>query len=590
MYTVVVSGACGAPIVSNNAVIDVPPKPEFLAPLKGGTYCPGVPVVLQAQVSGSPLVYQWYKGDVPIPGANSATYTISAMAPSYDGFYWLHVRVPGAEATGCPAEASSGRVFVSTYGVPHIVESPESQDVCNGGTVTLNATVSGADVNYQWFKDGTPIPNSNNYALELKNVTPASAGKYYVQATGMCNASASSEEATVAVYSAPEITQQPADQSIMAGQTLTLSIEAIGAQEVTWLHNEQVVSTGTSTTLTIPNATPAHSGFYRALVKNVCSGEASTLAKVLVVDPSSLVPTIAITQPSINAGNVPFGYSKETVHNALVANVGNVPITITGFSFTGPDAGDFVVTSPVSNTLAKGESMNVTIRFTPSRVGTSQATFNVASDATAGTNSASISGQGVVLYNTDQNLEFGITDKKESRIKCFNVNNTSSSSITIDAINVTGVNQSEFRVTTSLPLVIDAGSTKEICVEFTPQEIGNRTAVLALMSSTGGNSNVNASGTCEIASGVTQDALSAGMNVFPNPASSLVTINTGDVVASQVVIVNSQGSVVATMHPTEREFTWNCADAQGRPVASGVYNIIVTNEAGSYHMKLQVSR
>ncbi|KXK33475.1 MAG: hypothetical protein UZ06_CHB003001789, partial [Chlorobi bacterium OLB6] len=208
----------------------------------------------------------------------------------------------------------------------------------------------------------------------------------------------------------------------------------------------------------------------------------------------------------------------------------------------------------------------------------------------AGANSTAISGNGVVLYTTDQTVEFGTADKNETRIKCFTINNTSSTNITIDDIQVSGTNASLFSITTPLPVEVPAGSTKEVCAEFTPHEVGSYTASFAIKSSTGGNSTVGANGTCEIASSVTLDALNAGMSIYPNPASGSVTINTGETVASTISIVDAHGAVVATLHPTLSATVWNLTNANGLPLASGLYNIIVTNPAGSYFMKLNVAR
>jgi len=590
LYQVIVNGTCGDPDTSDVATIAVPVKPSFTVPLAGGTYCPGAKVTLTANTTGTILAYQWYKGDKPILGANQRTLTIDNISERDNGFYWVYVVVPGSAETGCLADATSGRVYVGVYDAPTITEQPASADVCEGSDITLTVNAEGADLQYQWFYKGAPIPQSNNYALELNNVTPAQQGSYSVQVSSMCGFFATSEVAEVNVYSLPVLTSQPADAIAEVGETITLTANNQGAQEVVWLRNGKEVARGTEATLTLTDVKLSDVGFYQAVITNVCGSVNSRLARVTVIDPSSLVPTIAVSSPTLDAGNVPFGYSNEVTFDALVMNAGNVPITVNGFSFSGPNAADFVVTAPVANTLNKGESLTVKIKFTPSFVGTSTATLNIQSTATEGESTAEISGNGVVLYTTDQTVEFGTADKNETRIKCFTINNTSSTNITIDDIQVGGTNASLFRVTTPLPVSIPAGTTKEVCAEFTPQEVGSYTASFAIKSSTGGNSSVGANGTCEIASSVTLDALNAGMSIYPNPASGSVTINTGETVASTISIVDAHGAVVATLHPTQSATVWNLTNANGLPLASGLYNIIVTNPAGSYFMKLNVAR
>ncbi len=590
VYQVIVNGTCGDPDTSETATIAVPIKPQFTTPLAGGTFCPGSKATLSAQTTGNILAYQWYKGDKSILGAHQRTLTIDNISERDNGFYWVYVVVPGSAETGCLADATSGRVYVGVYDAPTITEQPASADVCAGSDITLTVTSEGADLQYQWFFKGAPIPQSNNFALELNNVTPAQQGSYSVQVSSMCGFFATSKVAEVKVYSLPVLTSQPADAIAEVGETVTLTVNNQGAQEVVWLRNGKEVAKGTEATLTLTDVKLSDAGFYQAVVTNVCGSVNSRLARVTVIDPNSLVPTITVSSPTLDAGNVPFGYSNEVTFDALVMNAGNVPITVNGFSFSGPNAADFVVTAPVANTLNKGESLTVKIKFTPSFVGTSTATLNIQSTATEGASTAAISGNGVVLYTTDQTVEFGTADKNETRIKCFTINNTSSTNITIDDIQVSGTNASLFSITTPLPVEVPAGSTKEVCAEFTPHEVGSYTASFAIKSSTGGNSTVGANGTCEIASSVTLDALNAGMSIYPNPASGSVTINTGETVASTISIVDAHGAVVATLHPTQSATVWNLSDAAGLPVPSGVYNVIIANPAGSFYIKLNVVR
>jgi hypothetical protein len=589
-YYVTVTGACPPVVTSNVVDITVPPKPKFVTPLKGGYFCPGTTGSITANVTGSPLAYQWYKGDVPIPGANASTLTLPNISTKDNGNYWVYVKVPGATG-GCPTDATSNRVFVGVYEAPVILEQPKSVDLCAGADARLFVKADGSDLSYQWFRNGAAIANSNNYQLNLNDITTTQGGSFTCKVNSICGFSATTTAANVNVFTEATIDQQPKDVTVKVGELISLSVQATGAQTITWLHNEKQILSGVSNTLTIPNAQLSNAGFYRALVSNVCGGVSSTLARVTVIDPASLIPTLTVSPAMLDAGNVPFGYSKDVTFNALLTNSGNVPVNVTGMSFSGPNSGDFAVNNagtPFS--LAKGETRNVTVTFTPSTVGMSQALLNVASNATAGNNSSAIYGNGVVLYSTDQTLSFGTVDLREKRIKCFTINNSSSTNITIDRITVSGANMSEFVVSTPLPTTINAGSTKEICIEFTPQAVGQRTATFAIWSSTGGNSSVNGSGTCEIASGLTDDALAAGMSIFPNPTSGSVTISTGDLVAQSVSVFDANGALIVVLHPDAKEFSWNCINAAGAPISSGSYNVVVTNELGSYHMKLQVSR
>lgn len=590
-YFVVVTGACGDPDTSNKVTITVPYKPVFTTPLEGGLFCPGSVAVIKPDVTGDILTYQWYKGDSPIIGATSRNLSIEKISTADNGFYWVEVSVPGADQAGCSATTKSGRVFVGAHQPPVILKQPNNIDVCAGETTHLVVEADGTGLTYQWLHNNVVIPNSNNYSLPLENISASDAGEYVVKITGACGYATTSNIVNVNVYSLPVVTSQPQSTTVRLGETITLDVGATDVQTVVWMHNEAEIARGTSTTLTINNAQLDHAGYYRALIQNVCGGITSRSALVGVIDPASLVPTIGIASPGLDVGNVPFGYSAERTFSALVVNAGNVDVTVNGYSFTGTNAADYVVQAPATPyTLAPGEAHEVAIRFTPSVVGTSHAVLNVTSTATAGVNAVPIVGQGVVLYVVDQVVDFGTVDKAQTTIKCFDVTNTSTTDVVIDAVNISGTNSDEFRTTSAFPLTILAGSATEVCIEFKPLSEGSRSVQLALMSSTGGNSNVTAIGRCEIATSVVEDGSTAGMTIYPNPASGTAVINIGAEKATSLSIFDVHGALVYTTEPTQSTYTWNLRSSTGNPVAAGTYNVLITNGVGRYHLTLQVVR
>lgn len=591
-YQVIVTGGCGDPDTSQKVTIAVPAKPVFNEQLQGGLFCQGTKVVIAPNVTGTILAYQWYLGDKPLIGKTSRNLTFDAIQARDNGTYWVEVSVPGSEQSGCPAFTKSNRVFVGAYEAPVIKEQPVGVDACVGTDQQLTVEADGTDLAYQWFLNGTAIPNSNNYSLALNGIKANQAGTYSVTITGACGYFSESSVATVNVFNKPSITLQPMPATAKVGESVTLSVEATEAQEIIWLHNEKEVARGTNGTYVISKATMNDAGFYTALVKNVCSGEESVTVPVTIIDPESLVPTIAINSSGIDVGDAPFSYPITYTATGVVSNPGNVPITVSGYSISGTNASEFSVSNTgLPYTLAPGASHDVTITYTPGAVAASNATLTVQSDATQGTSTVSVMGRGVILYSTDQALNFGTVDKQQSTIKCINITNTSNKDVTIDAITITGTNSSEFTITTALPITIAPGAVTELCVQFTPETPGDRSASLAIMSSSGGNSTVSAFGVCVKAVSVTEDALAAGMSVYPNPTASAVTINTGTVEHATITIVDAQGAVVNTITTMGAVSVWNLHSATGAPVANGSYTIVVSNEAGAqYHMTLRVVR
>lgn len=233
--------------------------------------------------------------------------------------------------------------------------------------------------------------------------------------------------------------------------------------------------------------------------------------------------------------------------------------------------------------------MDVTITFTPDHTGEEHATMLIESDATGGTQEVELVGSGVVRYTVDGSLSFGTVDKNSTTTKCFQINNTSATDIAIDQVQLSGANPTSFTISTPTPLAIAAGSTKELCLQFMPTDVGDYAATVSFKSMNGGNLDGATNGTCEIAASVTLDALEAGIVAFPNPSSESVTVTTGDVMPTDVRVVTTTGQYVTTLDPA-KQLTWNLSDTNGAAVPSGTYVLVISDKHSTYRMMLQIVR
>src|SRR6202030_281915 len=99
--------------------------------------------------------------------------------------------------------------------------------------------------------------------------------------------------------SPPEITAQPASQTVNVGQTATFSVSATGAMPLTfqWQKNAVNIAGATSATYTTPATTTADNGAkFGVIVMHSTQSVASSLATLTVNSPSS-PPTIT-SQPT----------------------------------------------------------------------------------------------------------------------------------------------------------------------------------------------------------------------------------------------------------------------------------------------------
>ncbi|MEQ8477230.1 hypothetical protein [Fulvivirga sp.] len=122
---------------------------------KGVKLCTGGSITLKANTLGSGVSYQWYEDGQAISGATSSTYTTSA-----EGYFT--VKVTGG---GCTVESDAFIVAIEDF--ENLLITPDaSLSLCQGEEAVIS--VPSGYASYQWYKDGTPITNTNKnvYAVE----------------------------------------------------------------------------------------------------------------------------------------------------------------------------------------------------------------------------------------------------------------------------------------------------------------------------------------------------------------------------------------------------------------------------------------
>lgn len=221
--------------------------------------------------------YQWKKDGEDIPSANSATYTKQSVAPSDAGSYTCVVS--GEGGTSVTSDAAT----VTVNALPVITQQPSSQTINEGGNINLEVTATGA-TGYQWKKDGSDIPSATNATYSKSGALPADAGSYTCVVTG-AGGSVTSSPATVTVNALPVITQQPTNQEITEGETLTLNVVATGATGYQWKKGEEDILDATTATYTKEGATAADAGSYTCVVTGA-GGSVTSNAATVTVNPA----------------------------------------------------------------------------------------------------------------------------------------------------------------------------------------------------------------------------------------------------------------------------------------------------------------
>lgn len=137
---------------------------------------------LEANVQNGSYSYTWYRdgSQVQPRQAGGFTYTIDTNDAAFAGDYTVKVEGSGiCTETSAPVSiANAGAFTVSHTNAANMVLLP-------GQSTTLSVTTDANSPNYQWYRNTTEIPGSNDANLEVSQ-----AGTYYVaviQTGGICS-------------------------------------------------------------------------------------------------------------------------------------------------------------------------------------------------------------------------------------------------------------------------------------------------------------------------------------------------------------------------------------------------------------------
>lgn len=594
VYTCVVSGTCLPSATSSACTLAVVGKPRVTAEPTNLDLCVGASGSISVTASGSNLVYQWFKDGVRLSNATNATLAFSNYDYTSDGQYYCVATSNVPNPNNCVVAVQTRTVRVSGFRAPTVTTQPQSMDACLGSALSLVAEVQGTGISYEWFKNGTRIPNASSNSLTLTGITAADAGDYTCRATGTCGLSVTTAAAKISIITKPTFTEQPSSQTVTVGDSVVLSVNATDWRTIQWTKNSQPIQGATDARFVIRNASKSDEGFYSAVVRNTCGGITTRNARVRVVDP--LVPEAAIqlTQSSVDFGEIPVGYDRTQQLDAFIKNVGTAPLTISGLA-TNPSDFSIVNGPALPLILDPNASQSITVRAAPTAKGNVNGTLIVSSnDKNEPTIVVPLTAVYVLRYDHATAEDFGTVLTDTSRQRCVTLTNTSTRDIVIEQATVTGANSGSYTVETTLPLAIAAGQTGEICVKFAPGTGGDKPATLNFRSSVGGNSSMSLNGKGEVPGGVV-DAATVGIAAWPNPMTDVVEIRFPEATEElAVTVMNASGRTVASFThepvPAGGSIRWNGRDAAGTAMASGSYTLIIRNGSTAVSLPISIVR
>lgn len=182
----------------------------------------GHPAVFSVVASGAmPLSFQWLKGNSPISGANSASYTTPATNSSDNG---SHYSVVVTNSKGHVTSSAATLILTSATTAPSISEYPASQVIAAGETATFSVSAVGSSpLSYQWHKNGYAIGGANAPTYITPPATSSDNGSQFTALVTNTVGSATTSPATLMVTeptAAVDVTTYHNDNG-RTGQNLT---------------------------------------------------------------------------------------------------------------------------------------------------------------------------------------------------------------------------------------------------------------------------------------------------------------------------------------------------------------------------------
>jgi Immunoglobulin domain len=245
----------------------------------------------------APLSYQWRKNGAAMTGATSASYKTPATAMADSG---THFDVVVSNSLGTVTSTAASLTVTTAALAPSITEQPASRSVAPGQTATFNVLANGtAPLSYQWQKNSVKISGATLPTYTTGATTSADNGEQYRVVVSNASGSATSNMATLTVTTvatAPAITVQPVNGTVIAGQAAGFSVTATGSPAPTyqWKKNGSSILGATSRIYTTPATVAGDSGAAFDVVVGNSAGSVTSRSATLTVTSAASAPAITV--------------------------------------------------------------------------------------------------------------------------------------------------------------------------------------------------------------------------------------------------------------------------------------------------------
>ena len=190
---------------------------------------------------------------------------------------------------------------------PTITSQPVNQSVTIGQTASFGVTASGTDpLSYQWKKNSLVISGATASTYTTPPAASADSGAQFTVTVSDSVGEVTSSAAILTVTAAPvapSITSQPANRTVVAGQTAAFSVTAAGTAPLAyqWRKNNAIISGATAASYTTPATTTADNGAQFSVIVLNSVGSVTSGAAILTVNTAPAITSQPVSR-SVTAG------------------------------------------------------------------------------------------------------------------------------------------------------------------------------------------------------------------------------------------------------------------------------------------------
>jgi len=290
VYRCRVTGLCGDTIYSQSVLLTVIRNVSIEQSPSDMIKCLGQNIILNVNALGSNLAYQWYKNGNILSGQNNDTLFINNAVLTDSGNYICNV----SGTCGAAVLSQSANLIVSPDVI--IQQSPSALTKCVGENALYKVIASGANLSYQWQKNGIDISNQTNDTLLIYNVALSDSGIYSCKVFSLCGGPLTSQLAALNVIPNISIVQSPYGITKCINENTLFSVIVTGSNPgYQWQKNGIDILGQTNDTLLLNNIALSDSGNYRCIVTGSCGGPLSSQVAKL-----SVLPNVSILQSPAN--------------------------------------------------------------------------------------------------------------------------------------------------------------------------------------------------------------------------------------------------------------------------------------------------